>query len=278
MALAKGDERLQVEEAIRRATLQQDPALAQLMGELDKIRVLDDILGDNYYISGFNTRHPDKGKVQLKRSNIHGMGDSRDTWQSMGMAKALADSGQDSFVDHSVRSDNTENLKIIDELLSDASKNMVAYSGWREEAGPLTPIQRDGRLTALLLDSDRGYNRNTGAPFGESGIQGGHILPHKHFPLLSNDPSNLMLENRYQNMRQGDKYFAKPEGISRVLGNNMLKQIREDPTIVPGSYSPEALAEMAAGPEIRRITGGKAEINKAKASAKRGGYDIYRTV
>ena len=56
MARAKGDERMQLEEAIRNARVpglsdQENANIDNVMAQLDELRILEDALGDNYSIT-----------------------------------------------------------------------------------------------------------------------------------------------------------------------------------------------------------------------------------
>ena len=72
--------------------------------------------------------------------------------------------------------------------------------GLRESTGGDEMKQR---AWSMIQAFDRGYNPETGAPYGAAGTDGGHKKPHSLYPELSKAPDNIMPENAYENRTKG---------------------------------------------------------------------------
>jgi hypothetical protein len=262
-ARARQNEILLQEEAIRSAIAAEDPALDKLMRELEDITIIEDAIGDQYEITGQGKIGPDKGKLQIAPIASHGQSDSLETLRSLARGARLERSPMDSLVDHSRRSDSGRLLNAVETQMSQQALNLIGKGGLREDVSSEIKAQR---AIPLIQDMDRGYNRKTGAPFGAAGLDAGHIYPHNKYPELSASPENIMYENKYENRTKQD--FDDPQKVADLLLSRYIKTIRDSTTTTPG-YSAEAIAEMAAGPEIMRLN------RKEYLKAKRQGRDIY---
>ena len=202
-----------------------------------------------------------QGKVLLKKKQQHGKGSAPETLVAMELGRRRAEAGE-SLVDASVRADNSGLRKAFDDLLSGQAYRELGGAGLRESTGG---EEMKARAWEMIQAYDRGYNPETGAPYGEAGTDGGHKKPHSLFPELSKAPENIMPENAYENRTKGAAVSPKEE--AERLANGLIKKIVADHQPVP--YSAAAQAEMAAGPEIMRVN------RKEYLKAKRTGRALY---
>ena len=70
----------------------------------------------------------------------------------------------------------------------------------------------------MIQAFDRGYNPETGAPYGEAATDGGHKKPHSLYPELSKAPDNIMPENAYENRTKGAAETSQEEAERLATG------------------------------------------------------------
>ena len=223
--------------------------------------LIKDALGDYFDISISDGKGKNQGKVVLKKKQMHGMGSAPETLIAMEMGRRRAEAGE-SLVDNSRRADIAPLRKAFDDLLSGQAYRELGGAGLRESTGG---DEMKARAWSMLQAFDRGYNPETGAPFGAAGTDGGHKKPHSLYPELSKDPNNIMPENIYENRTKGAPETLQEE--EDRLASGLIKKIIADYEPVP--YSAAALAEMAAGPEIMQVN------RKEYLKARRQGRQLF---
>ena len=202
-----------------------------------------------------------QGKILLKKKQVHGMGSAPETLVAMEMGRRRAEAGE-SLVDDSRRADIAPLRKAFDELLSGQAYRELGGAGLRESTGG---NEMKERAWSMIQAYDRGYNPETGAPYGGAGTDGGHKKPHSLYPELSKAPENIMPENAYENRTKGAAETAEEE--AERLATGLIKKIIADHVAVP--YSEAGQAEIAAGPEIMRVN------RKEYLKALRQGRPLY---
>ena len=225
--------------------------------------LIKDALSDYFDISISEGKGKNQGKVLLKKKQVHGMGSAPETLVAMEMGRRRALAGE-SLVDDSVRADTAPLRKAFDDLLSGQAYRELGGAGLRESTGG---NEMKERAFNMLLYYDRGYNPETGAPYGGAGTDGGHKKPHSLYPELSKAPDNIMPENAYENRTKGAAETAEQE--AERLATGLIKKIIADFEPGPNPYSEATLAKMAAGPEIMRVN------RKEYLKAKRMGRPLY---
>ena len=210
--------------------------------------LLKEALQDQFDVSVSDTKGKNQGKLILKKKIRHNDGESKNTMVALEMGRRRALAGE-SLVDDRVRASTEPLRKAFDLLASGQAIAELGKGGLRAGHGIKGNDMKE-RAWNMLVSYDRGYNPETGAPLGVVGTDGGHKKPHHLYPELSTDPSNIMPENKYENRIKGAADEA--ELVSERLAGAMIKKAMIG---VPNdiSYSPAALEEMAAGPEIMRM-------------------------
>ena len=225
--------------------------------------LIKDALSDYFDIEVSSGKGKNQGKVLLKKKIMHGMGSAPETLVAMEMGRRRAEAGE-SLVDHSVRASTEPLRKAFDDLLSGQAYRELGGAGLRESTGG---EEMKARAWEMIQSYDRGYNPETGAPYGGAGTDGGHKKAHSLFPELSKAPENIMPENAYENRTKGAA--ETPEQEAERLASGLIKKIIADYEPGPNPYSEATLAEMAAGPEIMRVN------RKEYLKAKRMGRALY---
>ena len=223
--------------------------------------LIKDALSDYFDISISEGKGKNQGRVVLKKKQVHGMGSAPETLIAMEMGRRRAEAG-DSLVDNSRRADTAPLRMAFDSLLSGQAYRELGAAGLRESTGG---EEMKARAWEMMQAYDRGYNPETGAPYGAAGTDGGHKKPHSLFPELSKAPENIMPENAYENRTKGAAETAEEE--AERLATGLIKKIIANHKAVP--YSAEAQAEMAAGPEIMQVN------RKEYLKARRQGRPLY---
>ena len=189
------------------------------------------------------------------------MGSAPETLIAMEMGRRRAETGE-SLVDDSRRADIEPLRKAFDDLLSGQAYRELGGAGLRESTGG---DEMKARAWSMMQSYDKGYNPETGAPYGAAGTDGGHKKPHSLYPELSKAPDNIMPENAYENRTKGAAETAEEE--AERLATGLIKKIIADHEMVP--YSAAAQAEIAAGPEIMQVN------RKGYLKALRQGRQLY---
>jgi len=208
---------------------------------------LNDALGDHYELS-YGKQKKNQDEVRLTRKKLSGKSNSVNTLIAKELGARRAELGE-SLVDQTAPRASTDDFRYaFDNLLSEQGKTMLGSGGLREGA-VVSPEDMNQRAYNIALAHSRGYNPETGAAYSDVGVDAGHKKPHALHPELSTDPDNIMPENKYENRIKGKE--EDPRKVAEVLRNNYLNDIRKSSS--PIEYSDEAIAEMAAGPEIMRV-------------------------
>ena len=185
------------------------------LNELRDFSTIQDAVGDHYDVSEIRG-----GKAALKARPSHGGSNSRDNLNALLMAIDAEQNGpivvqrpgmghrsglaplqgpvQETFADKRVR-------KAAERILSPGAISTLASPGLR--AGALTEIDGGERLTRAInyaIKLNNGYDHITGSRL-TMGLDGGHILPHNKYPLLSGESFNMAPENKYVNRAKGDR-------------------------------------------------------------------------
>ena len=223
--------------------------------------LIKDALSDYFDISISDGKGKNQGKVVLKKKQMHGMGSAPETLIAMEMGRRRAETGE-SLVDDSRRADIEPLRKAFDDLLSGQAYRELGGAGLRESTGG---DEMKARAWSMMQSYDKGYNPETGAPYGAAGTDGGHKKPHSLYPELSKAPDNIMPENAYENRTKGAA--ETPEEEAERLATGLIKKIIADHEMVP--YSAAAQAEIAAGPEIMQVN------RKGYLKALRQGRQLY---
>ena len=232
------------------------------LASAEAYQLIKDSLGNYFDIRVSEGKGKNQGKILLKKKvEQSGLSGAPETLIAYEMGRRRAEAGE-SLVDDSKRADNTQLRKAFDELLTGQAYRELGGAGLRESTGGEEMKQR---AYAMLEAYDRGYNPETGAPYGRAGLDGGHKKPHSLYPELSKAPDNIMPENKYENRTKGAA--SSPEEEAERLANKFIKEIIAGHTVVP--YSDSAVAEMAAGPEIMQVD------RKEYLKAKRQGRPLY---
>lgn len=218
--------------------------------------LLKDALQDQFDVHISGGKGGNQGKLILKKKQLHGGSKSNNTAIALEMGRRRAAAGE-SLVDSSRRASTEPLRKAFDMLATGQAIRELGGAGLRGGA-QVSPEDMRERAWNMLLAYDRGYNPETGAPYGDVATDGGHKKPHHLYPELSADPANLMPENAYENRTKGAA--DDPAIVQERLANRILKNVRDTHTMVP--YSPAAQQEMAEGPEIMRVN--RREYLKAK--------------
>lgn len=209
---------------------------------------LSDALGDHYELS-YGKQKKNQDEVRLKRKQLRGGSKSKNTLIAAELGARRAELGE-SLVDQTAPRASTDDFRYaFDNLLGQQAKVLLGSGGLRQGA-VVSPEDMDERAWNIALAHSRGYNPETGAAYSDTAVDAGHKKPHNLYPELSGDPANIMPENKYENRSKQDA--DDPAVIADRLRNKYLKDIYNDPSIKI-EYSPEALAEIAAGPEIMRV-------------------------
>ena len=223
--------------------------------------LLKDALESQFEVSISDGKGKSQGKLLLKKRQSHGNSKSNNTAIALEMGRRRAKAGE-SLVDPKAARASLEPLrKAFDLLATGQAIRELGKAGLRGGAEVSAEDMKE-RAWNMLVAYDRGYNPETGAPYGDVATDGGHKLPHSVYPELSTDPANIMPENAYENRTKGAA--DDPELVADRLLNRQLKNIRETHVMVP--YSESAKREMAEGPEIMRMN--RKEYLKAKRSGR----------
>jgi hypothetical protein len=208
---------------------------------------LSDSLGDHYELS-YGKQKKNQDEVYLKRKNLKGGSNSLNTLIAKELGARRQELGE-SLVDQTAPRASTDDFRYaFDSVLSQQGKTLLGSGGLRAGA-VISPEDLNERAYNIALAHSRGYNPETGAAYGDIGVDAGHKQPHALYPELSTDPANIMPENKYENRIKGKE--EDPKKVATKLRNNYLNEIRN--SNIPVEYSDVAKAEMAAGPEIMRV-------------------------
>ena len=184
-----------------------DPAFLRAVREGEKGVEISDIAGDyfepvvNYKTDkNGNKKYLGKGKVHLEPvERAHGLSESPSTLRSIIAQERMKRTGYSAFSLPPIESE-IENIKrVLKEGVSATSYGKIGMGGAR---GNRTPEQKLGVAASLLADTSRGYNRETGIAFNGVGLDAGHRVAHSANPALSDNPSNLIMQNQYMNKGQ----------------------------------------------------------------------------
>lgn len=140
------------------------------------------------------------GKVHLEPvERAHGLSDSPSSMRAIIAQERLKRTGYTAFNPPPIEPEIARITKILQDGVSLTSYGKIGMGGAR---GNRTKEQKLGVAASLLADVDRGYNRETGIAFNGVGLDAGHRIAHSANPLLSDEPSNLIMQNQYMNKGQ----------------------------------------------------------------------------
>jgi ribosomal protein S11 len=192
-----------------------DPDFLRALEKIGKGVEIEDIGGDyfepvvNYKINKDGSpildaegkkQYLGKGKVNLEAvERAHGLGQSPSSMRAILAQERFKRTGYTGFNPPPIEGDIERITKILQEGVSATSYGKIGMGGAR---GNRTPEQKLGVAASLLADVDRGYNRETGIAFNGVALDAGHRVAHSANPLLSDDPSNLIMQNQYMNKGQ----------------------------------------------------------------------------
>ena len=150
--------------------------------------------------SNGNKQYLGKGKVNLEPvERAHGLGQSATSMRAILAQERLKRDGYTGFNPPPIEGEIERVKKILQDSVSATSYGKIGMGGAR---GNRTPEQKLGVAASLLADVNRGYNRETGIAFNGVALDAGHRIAHSANPLLSDDPSNLIMQNQYMNKGQ----------------------------------------------------------------------------
>jgi hypothetical protein len=209
---------------------------AKTLNELEDFSIIQDAVGDHYDVSEIRG-----GKAALKARPSHGQSNDRDNLNSLLMAIDVEQNGpivnqrpgmgdaqgpiQETYGDNRVR-------KAAERMLSPGAISVLASPGLR--AGAIKDISSEDRLTRAInyaIKLNNGYDHLTGSRL-TMGLDGGHILPHNKYPMLSEEAFNMAPENKYVNRAKGDR---EGEALIKSLTNSFKKKF--GPARKPGAVS-----------------------------------------
>jgi ribosomal protein S11 len=184
-----------------------DPAFMRALREAEKGVELSEVGGDyfepivNYKVDkDGNKKYLGKGKVNLEPvERAHGLGQSPTSMRAILAQERLKRTGFSAFAPPPIEGEIKRIEQILRESVSATSYGKIGMGGAR---GNRTPEQKLGVAASLLADVNRGYNRETGIAFNGVALDAGHRVAHSANPLLSDEPSNLIMQNQYMNKGQ----------------------------------------------------------------------------
>ncbi len=192
-----------------------DPAFVKLMQGLEKAVEIED-MGDVYYSPSVN-KSKKGGYISADKiiftpeERIHGGAESPSTFRSILAQERFKRDGYTAFDLAPIEPEIARITKLLrDEVDFNKSVKLIGNAGAR---GPRTDEQYLGIAASLIADTDRGYNRQTGIAFNGMPLDGGHLVAHSANPLLSDVPTNLIMQNGYMNKAQ-----ASTEKMAKNLG------------------------------------------------------------
>jgi hypothetical protein len=192
-----------------------DPAFVKLMKGLEKAVEVEDI-GDVYYSPIVNKSkkggYISADKIILDREDrMHGGAESPSTFRSILAQERLKRDGYTAFDLAPIEPEIARITRLLrDEVDFNKSVKLIGNAGAR---GARTNEQYLGVAASLLADTDRGYNRQTGIAFNGMPLDGGHLVAHSANPALSDEPTNIIMQNGYMNKGQ-----AATEKMAKKLG------------------------------------------------------------
>ena len=194
-----------------------DPAIARVLEITEQGRLVQDVVGDQFDITGYDR----SGRLRIKPKEVHGLSDSPANIRELGITSQYYAGGQEPLVEQRASVIDPEAAAAM-KLINIADVSALGSKGLR----PGESLTRDEKLQrAVVLGSDsvRGYNRVTGIPFGDFGLDAGHQIAHAIDPSRSADPANIMFENKYMNRsKAGVEKKAAQE--NRAIDNQEMAQ------------------------------------------------------
>ena len=195
-----------------------DPHFMRALNKVGKGVEISDIGGDHFETvinppksERGRERYLETGKVELApRVRAHGLGESPTTMRAMLAQERMKRTGYTAFNTPAIEPEIERITQILNDGVQLKSINSIGMGGAR---GPRTSEQKLGIAASLLADVDRGYNRETGAAFNGVALDAGHRVAHSGNPLLSDEPTNLIMQNQYVNRGQAAvERMASQEG------------------------------------------------------------------
>jgi len=216
---------------------------SKLLNEFRDFSIIQDAVGDHYDVSEIRG-----GKAALKARPSHGGSNTRDNLNALLMAIDAEQNGpivvqrpgmnglqgpiQETFADRQVRGAMTRSL-------SPGGMSVLASPGLR--AGAIKEMDGNERLTRAInygIKLNNGYDHITGSRL-TMGLDGGHILPHNKYPLLSAEAFNMAPENKYVNRAKGNREGAD---LIQSLTNSFKKKF--GPASKKGAVSLNQMANL----------------------------------
>ena len=181
----------------------------KLLDELEKTSLVQEAIGDHYDISEVRG-----GKLGVKQRSSSGNSNKRDNLNALLMAidsemngpivnqrPGMAEGEQGPIRES--RGDRQTRMALTD-MLSPGAISELAKPGLREGAMKGMPDeQRLSRAIGYGMKLNNGYDHLTGSRL-TMGLDGGHIFPHKNYPMLSTADFNIAPENKYVNRAKGE--------------------------------------------------------------------------
>ena len=184
-----------------------DPDFLRALNQVGKGVEISDIGGDHFETvikppksERGRKKYLSTGKVELApRVRAHGLGESPSSMRAILAQERMKRNGYTGFNPPAIEPEIERITQVLNDGVQLKSINSIGMGGAREAR---TSEQKLGVAASLLADVDRGYNRETGAAFNGVALDAGHRVAHSANPLLSNEPSNLIMQNQYVNKGQ----------------------------------------------------------------------------
>ena len=184
-----------------------DPEFLRALASIGRGRDVSEIGGDYFETvirppsteSG-RKKYLASGKVELAPvERPHGLGQSPASMRAILAQQQMKRGGVTTSAGPDIRPEIARIQKILERDVQLKSINSIGMGGAR---GNRTRDQKLGIAASLLADTDRGYNRQTGAGFNGVALDAGHIVADSADPTLSDEPTNLIMQNQYMNKGQ----------------------------------------------------------------------------
>lgn len=204
-----------------------DPQLVALLTALEDYVELEGAGGDYYHLEGARRKSDNMaGKVFLvAEPRAHGMEQHPLTHRAISATQQMYENGGKPLVNAPPKEPAIARLgELLDKYVMGTSVSSIGSGGARDTR---TPEQLRDITASLLVDTDRGYHSRAGYAYGGISNDVGHIVGHESRPDLSDEATNLEMQNQYANKGQAatEKMAANQgrEATNEELAQGLFK-------------------------------------------------------
>ena len=176
-----------------------DPALSQLLNDLEDYVTLEQMGGDYFHLVPVKDKSDKAAGLVAVAANPrkHGGSESPISMNAILKTQQYHEGGGVPLVNAPDKALAIAQAKeLIKKYVQPGSIAKLGKGGARSKR---TPEEELGVAASTLVDTDRGYNSTIGYAYGGLAPDQGHKKSHLSRPDLSNDPTNLEIEIQYAN-------------------------------------------------------------------------------